>query len=72
MRMSQQPYLISSNSHFRSSITDYPLLTVDNTGKKYLHPNPSLRVSSARLEQFIQKNIAEEGTSNYLNEVVKF
>jgi len=72
MRMVQQPYLNSSNTHFRSSINDYPILTIDDTGKRYLHPNTSLRVSESRLDQFIQKNISEEGTSNYLNEVVKF
>jgi hypothetical protein len=70
--MVQQPYLVSGNTHYRSSINDYPLLTIDETGRKYLHPNNSLRVFECRLDQFIQKNIAEEGTSNYLNEVVKF
>lgn len=45
MRMVQQPYLVSSNTHYRSSINDYPLITIDDTGKKYLHPNHSLKVS---------------------------
>lgn len=70
--MAQQPHLTSANTHYRSSINEYPLLTLDDTGKRYLHPNTSLRVLECRLDQFIQKNIAEEGTSNYLNEVVKF
>lgn len=34
-------------------------MTIDDTGKKYLHPNTSLRVQECRLDQFIQKNIAE-------------
>lgn len=67
MRMTQQPPLAGVNTHYRSSINDYPLLTIDESGKRYLHPNSSLRVLECRLEQFIQKNIAEEGTSNYLN-----
>ena len=71
-RMVQQPYLYSSNTHYRSSINEYPLMTVDHTGKSYVHPNASLRVFESRLDHFIQKNISEETTSNYLNDVVKF
>lgn len=44
MRMAQQPYLVSGNTHYRSSINEYPLITIDDTGKKYLHPNTSLKV----------------------------
>lgn len=72
MRMIQQAYLVNSNTHFRGSIHEYPVLTEDWTGKKYFHPNSSLKVSESKLDQFIQKNITEENTANYLNEVVKF
>lgn len=72
MRMMQQAYLVSSNTHFRGSINEYPILTEDWTGKVFSHQNNSLRVSETKLDHFIQKNIAEENTSNYLNEVVKF
>lgn len=59
MRMVQQPYLMASNTHYRGSINDYPIMTIDERGRSYIHPNTSLRVSSSRLDQFIQKNIAE-------------
>ena len=72
VRMTQQPYLITSNTHYRGSPAEYPLLTVDKSGRTILHPNYSLRVSEMRLSDFIQKNIKEESSANYLNEVVKF
>jgi hypothetical protein len=72
VRMSQQPYLTSSNTHFRGSAGEYPLVTTDRSGRSLLHPNYSLKVHEMRLGDFIQKNIREETTANYLNEVVKF
>lgn len=72
MRMVQQPYLMASNTHYRGSINDYPVLTIDERGRSFVYMNSSLRVSTSKLDQFIQKNISEEGTANYLNEVVKF
>lgn len=71
-RIIQQPSLFGNNTHYRSSINEYPLLTIDGSGKSFIHPNKSLQVSESRLDSFILKNINEEGTSNYLNEVVKF
>lgn len=72
VRMTQQPYLITGNTHYRGSANEYPLLTMDKSGKTLLHPNYSLRVSELKLSDFIQKNIKEESSANYLNEVVKF
>ena len=70
--MAQQPYLTTSNTHFRGSATEYSIITTDNSGKSYLHHNHSFRVGEMRLDNFILKNIKEESTANYLNEVVKF
>ena len=70
--IAQQPFLSNINTHYRGSLNEYPVMTEDGTGKRYLHPNTSLKVSESKLDQFIQRNIAEENTSNYLNEVVKF
>lgn len=70
--MTQQPYLTSSNTHYRGSTNEYPLLTADRSGRTLFHPNFSLRVNELRLSDFIQKNIREESSANYLNEVVKF
>jgi hypothetical protein len=72
LRMTQQAYLVGGNTHFRGSTNEYPLLTCDRHGKMLFHPNYSLRVSEMRLGDFIQKNIKEESSANYLNEVVKF
>jgi hypothetical protein len=72
VRMTQQPYLIASNTHYRGSPGEYPLITVDKSGRSLFHPNYSLRVSELRLSEFIQKNIKEESSANYLTEVVKF
>lgn len=47
-------------------------MTTDRSGHTILHPNYSLRVNDIRLGDFIQKNIREESSANYLNEVVKF
>lgn len=58
MRMAQQPPLGSVNTHYRSSINEYPLITIDDSGKKYIHPNTTLKVSECKLDQFIQKNIS--------------
>jgi|694.fasta_scaffold141204_1 hypothetical protein len=44
MRMIQQPPLMAGNTHFRSSLNEYPLITMDYSGKKYYHPNTSLKV----------------------------
>ena len=70
--MAQQPYLTTANTHFRGSNSEYSVITHDSTGKTYYHPNHSFRVGEMRLENFILKNIKEESTANYLNEVVKF
>jgi hypothetical protein len=72
VRMTQQSYLTANNTHFRGSVGEYPLLTADKSGHTLYHPNYSLRVQDMRLNDFIQKNIKEEATANYLNEVVKF
>lgn len=72
VRMTQQPYLTATNTPFRGSIGEYPLLTTDRSAHTLYHPNYSLRLHEMRLADFIQKNIKEEATSNYLNEVVKF
>ena len=45
VRMTQQPYLITNNTHFRGSVNEYPLLTEDKSGKVIFHPNYSLKVS---------------------------
>lgn len=65
--MTQQPYLITSNTHYRGSTSEYPLLTIDKSGRTLLHPNYSLRVNDMKLSDFIQKNIKEENSANYLN-----
>lgn len=65
--MTQQPYLVTSNTHYRGSAGEYPLLTRDKSGRTLLHPNYSLRVSEIRLADFVQKNIKEESSANYLN-----
>ena len=70
--MSQQPYLTAANTHFRGSTSEYSVITQDGTGKTYYHPNHSFRIGEMKLENFILKNIKEEATANYLNEVVKF
>ena len=70
--MAQQPYLISTNTHFRGTTSEYSIITHDLTGKAYYHPNYSLRVPEIKLDAFISKNIKEENTANYHNEVVKF
>ena len=67
VRMTQQPYLVSNNTHYRGSLGEYPLLTIDKAGKTLYHPNYSLRVGEMKLGEFIQKNIKEETTANYLN-----
>jgi len=72
VRMTQQPYLTTSNTPFRGSPAEYPLITIDRSGKTIFHPNYSLRIHDMKLGDFIQKNIREESTANYLNEVVKF
>jgi hypothetical protein len=72
MRMTQQPYLVTGNTPYRGSAGEYPLITSDRSGRALLHPNYSLRVGEMRLGDFISKNIKEESTANYLNEVVKF
>lgn len=59
VRMTQQPYLITNNTHYRGSTNEYPLLTMDKSGRALLHPNFSLRVSEMKLGDFIQKNIKE-------------
>ena len=58
VRMTQQPYLITGNIHYRGSVGQYPLLTTDKSGKTLFHPNYSLRVNEIRLNDFIQKNIS--------------
>jgi hypothetical protein len=70
--MTQQPYLTTGNTHFRGSSSEYSVITHDSSGKAYYHPNYSFKVGEMKLENFIQKNIKEESTANYLNEVVKF
>ena len=44
VRMTQQPYLVSNNTHYRGGLNEYPLHTVDKNGKTLYHPNYSLRV----------------------------
>ena len=72
VRMTQQAYPTTTNTHFRGSPGEYPLMTADPSGRRLLHPNYSLRVNELKLGDFIQKNIREESSANYLNEVVKF
>lgn len=67
VRMTQQSYLTSSNTHFRGSVGEYPLITSDKSGRTLFHPNYSLRINDMKLGDFIQKNIKEESTANYLN-----
>ena len=57
VRMTQQPYLTTTNTHFRGSPGEYPLVTTDRSGRTLYHPNYSLKVSEMRLNDFIQKNI---------------
>lgn len=45
VRMTQQPYLTSNNTHFRGSAGEYPLITADSTGRTLLHPNYSLKIN---------------------------
>lgn len=45
VRMTQQPYLTSTNTHFRGSPSEYPLITTDRSGKTLFHPNYSLRIN---------------------------
>lgn len=65
-------YLTNTNTHYRGSTSEYPLVTTDRSGKTLYHPNLSLRINDIKVSEFIQKNIREESTANYLNEVVKF
>lgn len=57
--MAQQPYLTAGNTHFRGSSSEYSIITHENTGKKFYHPNYSFRVGEMKLENFILKNIKE-------------
>ena len=57
--MTQQPYLVTTNTPYRGSTNEYPLITADRSGRSVLHPNYSLRVSEMRLGDFINKNIKE-------------
>lgn len=53
-------------------MSEYAIITYDRDGWRHYHPNSSLRIQEMKLEAFIAKNIKEESTANYLNEVIKF